>query len=183
MRRDMNFFNEFTVKKKNVQDGNAILVKTLAIIVAIFIVGTGVFNGVKYIYLDRNISSTNKKYNDSKFQEQLKESEQVNVKLTSLNEYDVSITEIVNAVASRDVVSTILMNQISSTLPTEIELISINVDHSAIIINGTSTNREAIAEMQNNLKAIERIQGAQVSSIAGDAVLTFDIKCMLKDVE
>lgn len=183
MRRDMNFFNEFTVKKKSVQDGNSILVKTLVVIIAIFIVGTGVSNGIKYIYLASNISSTEKKYNDSKFQEQLKESNQVNEKLAALNEYDVAITEIVNAVASRDVVSTILMNQISSTLPTEIELTSINVDHSSIIINGTSKNRTAIAEMENNLKAIERIQGVQVSSIAGDTVLTFDIKCMLKDVE
>ena len=112
MRRDMNFFNEFTVKKKSVQDGNSILVKTLVVIIAIFIVGTGVSNGIKYIYLASNISSTEKKYNDSKFQEQLKESNQVNEKLAALDKYDVAITEIVNAVASRDVVSTILMNQI-----------------------------------------------------------------------
>ena len=183
MRRDMNFFNEFTVKKKTIDDGNSILVKTLMAIVAIFIVATLAWNGVTYVILASNIALTESKLNKQDVKDKLSESEEVNAKLDSLDKYDEAISQIVSAVATRDIVKTTLINEVKATIPTGVKIGSINIDHSAITINGTTTNRVLVADMQNKLGGIPEVQSTQVSSIAGETELTFDIKCTLKDVE
>ena len=184
MRRDMNFFSEFSLKKKTQDDGSSILIKTLIAIVAVFVVITAIYLGSNIAYCSVKIKSTENKLNASDVQEKLKESDVVKARTSALTEYDTAISTIVKSVATRSVVDTTLINEICSTLPTEVEATSVNIDHSAIVIHGTSTKREAIAELEHNLgEKVERIDTCQVTSVAGDQVLTFDIKCVLKDVE
>lgn len=182
MRRDMNFFAEFSTKKKTQDDGSAILVKTLIAIVAILVVISAAYVGGNIAYCSISISNTKSKLEKPDVQEKLKESDEVKAKTSSLSEYDDALSKIVSSVASRSIVSTSLINQLCSTLP-DVEITSVNIDHSAITIRGTTTNRESVAELQNNLNKVDRIESTEVSSIAGDQLLTFDIKCVLKDVE
>ena len=184
MRRDMNFFSEFSLKKKTQDDGSSILIKTLIAVVAALVLISAVYLGGNIAYCSVKIKSTTDKLNDTEVQNKLKESDEVKAKTSALTEYDTAISSIVKSVATRSIVDTTLINQICSTLPTEVEATSINIDHSAIVIHGTSTKREAIAELEHNLgEKVDRIDSCQVTSVAGDQVLTFDIKCVLKDVE
>lgn len=184
MRRDMNFFSEFSLKKKTQDDGSSILIKTFVAIVAALVLVSAIYLGGNIAYCSIKIKNTTDKLNASDVQEKLKESDEVKAKTSALTEYDTAISTIVKSVASRSIVDTTLINQICSTLPTEVEATSINIDHSAIVLHGTSTKREAIAELEHNLgEKVDRIESCQVTSIAGDQVLTFDIKCVLKDVE
>lgn len=71
----------------------------------------------------------------------------------------------------------------SSTLPTEVTFNSINITNTEISIQAVSTSRVAVGEIEHNLKRLDNIQDVYIGGISGDEIYTFDIKCVLKDVE
>ena len=71
----------------------------------------------------------------------------------------------------------------SSTLPTEVTFNSINITNTEISIQAVSTSRVAVGEIEHNLKKLDNIQDVYIGGISGDEIYTFDIKCVLKDVE
>ena len=84
-------------------------------------------------------------------------------------------------VGSRDLVSTMLLNSISSTLPSDVSFKNINITPGNLSIAATSKSRTAIAEIQHNLKAISRISDVYIGAISGeDGEYSFDLKCILK---
>jgi type IV pilus assembly protein PilN len=72
---------------------------------------------------------------------------------------------------------------LSSTLPTEVTFNSINITNTEISIQAVSTSRVAVGEIEHNLKRLDNIQDVYIGGISGDEIYTFDIKCVLKDVE
>ncbi|MDZ5010241.1 pilus assembly protein PilN, partial [Clostridium perfringens] len=91
--------------------------------------------------------------------------------------------KIVGALKTREVVTTNLLDKLSSSLPTEVTFNSINITNTEISIQAVSTSRVAIGEIEHNLKKLNNIQDVYIGGISGDEQYTFDIKCVLKDVE
>jgi len=100
-----------------------------------------------------------------------------------LIKYDDEITKIIDALNSREIVTTNLLDKLSSTLPTEVTFNSINITNTEITIQAVSTSRVAIGEVEHNLKKLDIMQDVYIGGISGVENYTFDIKCVLKDVE
>ena len=184
MRQDMNFFLPLQAKKKNTESSdNKLIYAFVGIIIALIII-TLIWNTAGIVISNMQIKSYNSKINDTTFQAQLKESDDVNNKTTALNQYDSNISTVLAAVSTRDVVTTSLLNKISSTLPTQVGFTNITIKNSDITISGTSTTKVAIAELQHNLAKLDKVQDVQVQNISGDeGKLTFTLVCTLKDGE
>ena len=182
MSKDMNFFSQFKGKKKG-NNGLNIYVYLVCGIVSAFIVITLVWNLVSVFLTNSEIKDYQAKLDAPEVQEKLQESDKVNQQIDSLTKYDTTITAINNAVQTHDVVTTKLLNQISSTRPSDVYLIKVDISNTNINIQGKSKNRVAIAEFEHYISKLDVVAAAYIGSIAGEQELTFDLKCVLKDVE
>ena len=182
MRKDMNFFSQFGGRKKAKSSLDIYAYLIGGIILAAIIISLAV-NLITLFLTSRSINDFQAKLDAPEVQEKLKESDTVNQQIDALTKYDTTITTINDAVQTHNVVTTKLLNQIASTRPSEVYLIKVDITNNDITIQGKSKNRVAIAEFEHNLSKLDNVGGAYIGSIAGEQELTFDLKCVLKDVE
>lgn len=185
--RDINFFKPYLGKNKEKINLKKYIYGTSAIVV-IAIVGTLGYNTFKLFSLNNSINDYNEKLSDPKMAQQLKDADDINKQITILKEYDTALTDVAVSVKSRDNVSAALLNDISSTVPSEVSFQSLNISDNTILIKGVSTDRTAIAELKHNLNALSNMHDVYVNSISRtnsstETEYSFDIKCVLKDVE
>ncbi|MBC2455835.1 PilN domain-containing protein [Clostridium beijerinckii] len=184
--KDLNFFKPYQGKNKE-KINSRIYIYGAMIIVALLIIGTFGFNTVRIILLNKSIDDYNKKLTVPEIQEQLREAEDINKQITTLKKYDSALTDVAVSVKNRDNVSDVLLMDISSTVPSEVSFKNLSISDNTITIKGVSTNRSAVAELKHNLSSLPRMQDVYVNSIdnsgAVEGEYSFDVKCMLKDVE
>lgn len=181
MMTDMNFFAPYQGQKKEEKNKN-IYVYSLAGFLSVAIVGTLAWNTTNIIILNSKIKEYNTKLEDTVVKEKLAKWEEISKKGDILAKYDNGINEIMVALESREVVSTDLLNKLSSSLPSQVTFNSININNKEINIQAVSTSRVAIGEVEHNLKKLNNVQDVYIGGIAGDEIFTFDVKCLLKDV-
>ncbi|MZK51675.1 PilN domain-containing protein [Clostridium beijerinckii] len=185
--RDINFFKPYLGRNKEKINLKKYIYGTSTIVI-IAIVGTLGYNTFKLFSLNNSIKGYNEKLSDSKMAEKLKNAEDINKQITILKEYDIALNDVAVSVKSRDNVSATLLNDISSTVPSEVSFQSLNISDNTILIKGLATDRTAIAELKHNLSALSNMHDVYVNSISigkssTETEYSFDIKCVLKDVE
>lgn len=184
--KDINFFKPYLGKNKEKINSKRYVYGAMIIIGFLIIVSFGV-NTARIFLLDKSIESYNEKLSDPEIQTQLKEADNINKQIDILDKYDEALTDIATSVKGRDNVSDELLKDISSTLPSEVSFKNLDVAENTIAIKGTSTNREAVAELKHNLSELPIMADVYVNSIdtqsAVEGEYSFDIKCVLKDVE
>jgi len=183
--QDINFFKPYLGKKRQKKNSNMYIYGAMAIVGLLIIVSFGV-NTARIILLDKSITSYNDKLTDSEIQTQLNEAEKINKKINILKQYDTALTDVAISVKKRDNVSDTLLKDISSTLPSEVSFKNLAVVENTVVMQGTSTNRTAVAELKHNLSELPIMKDVYVNSIdtqsAVEGEYSFDIKCVLKDV-
>ena len=182
MVRDMNFFAPYQGKRKEEKNKN-IYVYSLAGFLSVAIVGTLAWNTTNILLLNSKIKKLNEELEQDHIKEKIVKWEDISKKSDILTRYDSEITKIIGALDTREVVTTNLLDKLSSTLPTEVTFNSINITNTEITIQAISTSRVAIGEIEHNLKKLNIMQDVYIGGISGDENYTFDIKCVLKDVE
>jgi type IV pilus assembly protein PilN len=182
MVKDMNFFTPYQGQKKEQKNKN-IYVYSLTGFLAVVILGTLAWNSTSLFLLNRKIKSYNEKLEQEDIKEKITKWDDISRKSDILKRYDIELSKIVGALKTREVVTTNLLDKLSSSLPTEVTFNSINITNTEISIQAVSTSRVAIGEIEHNLKKLNNIQDVYIGGISGDGQYTFDIKCVLKDVE
>jgi len=182
MNRDMNFFSQSQGIKKEAKD-KRIYIYSLAGFVAVVIIGTLAWNSINLYLTGKEIDDYNNKLQATDVQQKLTEFKDTTNKTSILNKYEQDLQIIAKAVDSKDVVTTKLLNELSSTLPTEVSFNSISISNKEITMQAKSSNRTSIGEIEHNLKKLAFIQDVYIGGISGDTEYTFDLKCTLKDVE
>ncbi len=182
MIRDMNFFAAYQGQKKEQKNKN-IYVYSLVGFLSVFIVGTLAWNSTNIFLLNNKIKDYNKKLEREDVKVKIEKWDEISKKDDILKRYDKELSNIVEGLRTREVVTTGLLDKLSSTLPTEVTFNSISITNTDISIQAVSTSRVAIGEIEHNLKKLNNIQDVYIGGISGDENYTFDIKCVLKDVE
>ena len=182
MIRDMNFFAAYQGQKKEQKNKN-IYVYSLVGFLSVFIVGTLAWNSTNIFLLNNKIKDYNEKLEKEDIKVKIEKWDEISKKDDILNRYDKELSNIVDGLKTREVVTTGLLDKLSSTLPTEVTFNSISITNTDISIQAGSTSRVAIGEIEHNLKKLNNIQDVYIGGISGDENYTFDIKCVLKDVE
>lgn len=185
--RDLNFFKPYLGKSKEKTNFKK-YIYGLAVVVGILIVGSLVFNNIRIFLLDRSIADYKGKLAATDIQEKLKDAENVNKEISLFKQYDASLSNIAVSVEKRDNVSDNLLKDISSTLPSKVSFKSLDIKENNIAIKGISADRTSIAELEHNLSELPIMKDVYVNSIdtqssAEGGEYSFDIKCVLKDVE
>lgn len=179
--REINFFREYRGQEK---EQNNTLVYVLIATIIIFVVYTYIGNVTKIKSLQDDITRMENELMDPAMQEKVALSDEVNEKLSLLAQIEAGLVEVKSAVESRDIVSVKLLDQISSTLPSEVSFKSLNIAAGSITIQAVSSNRQAIGEVQHNLKELDSISDVYIggiSEIGGlEGEYSFDLRCVLK---
>lgn len=183
--KDINFFKPYLGKNKE-RINSKIYVYGIMVIVALFIIVSFAFNETRIYLLNKSINSYNEKLSAPEIQSQLKAAEDINKQIDVLKKYDTAVNYVAISVKGRDNVSEELLKDISSTLPSEVLFKNLDVVENTIAIKGTSTNREAVAELEHNLRELPIMSDVYVNSIESQGSVqgeySFDIKCVLKEV-
>lgn len=183
--KDLNFFKPYLGKNKEKMNFKMYVYGMMGIVGILIIVSFGI-NITKIIVLNKSINDYKEKLSASEIQTQLKEAENINKQIDILKQYDTALSDVAVSVKKRDNVSDTLLKDISSTLPSEVSFTNLDVTENTIAIKGTSTNREAVAELKHNLSKLPIMSDVYVNSIntqsAVEGAYSFDIKCVLKDV-
>ena len=179
---DMNFFAPYQGQKKEEKNQNIYIYSIISFLVVI-ILGTLIWNTTNIILLNKKIEKYTEELNSPEIVEKIAKWEDIYNKTNILDEYNKGLNSIISSLKTREVVKVELLNKLSSSLPSEVTFNSINVTNTEVSIQAVSTSREAIGEVQHNLKNIDNIGDVYISGISGDKTYNFDIKCSLKDVE
>ncbi|ETI88426.1 MAG: Fimbrial assembly protein [Clostridium butyricum DORA_1] len=184
--KDLNFFAPYQGKKKEKTNTN-MYIYGAAGLVGFVILSTLIFNSAKLFLLNRSIKDYTLKLEDKEIQTELREAELLNNQIQVLNQYDTELSHVAKSVKERDNVSDTLLNEISSTVPSEVSFKNMDVINNTINIQGVATNRTSVAELKHNLSGLTKMQDVYVNSIkdsgAVEGEYSFDIKCVLKDVD
>lgn len=190
--KDVNFFKPYLGKNKEKINFKIYVYGTIIIFVSI-ILGTLITNSVRIFMLDSSINDYKNKLESAEIQEKLKEAENVNTKINLLTQYDTSLAGIAVSIKERDNVSDTLLKDISSTLPSNVSFKNLDIVENTISIKGISSDRTSIAELKHNLSELPLMEDVYVSTIdnkdnldnkdTSNGEYSFDIKCVLKDVE
>lgn len=184
--KDLNFFEPYQGKKKE-KVNTKIYIYGVAVFVGFIIIFTLAFNSIKLFMLGRQINNYAQELEKTEIQEELREAQNVNSQIEVLSKYDNSLMDVAKSVKDRDNVSAVLLSEINATVPSEVAFKNINITNNTIVIQGTASNRTSIAELQHNLKEIPKMSDVYVSSIGSSGAVegeySFDVKCVLKDVD
>lgn len=182
---DINFFEPYKGRKKEKLNFKIYIYSSISIAM-LLIIGSLFVNSTRIYIFDKDITEYNNKLSDPQIQEQLKEAEYINNQITILTQYNEVLTDVAISVKKRDIISDTLLNNISSTLPSEVSFKTLDIADNTITIQGVSTNRVAVAELKHNLSELSNMQDVYVNSIDNSGTVkgtySFDIKCLLKDV-
>lgn len=179
---DMNFFIRYEGKKKD-KKNKSIYIYSLVAFVALIVVGSFIYNTTSIILAKNKIKFYEEELAKEDIIEKVKIYEELDRKNNALVSYEGQVEEIIEAIESRQVVDTTILNKISSTLPTEVTVSGISIEKNQIQIKAVSTSRVAIGELENNLRNVDVVDKVHIGSIAGEEEFTFDISCDLKEVE
>lgn len=165
MRQDMNFFSAFTKKKNN--DKTVLILAAVIALVVLFIVSTTSYSLIATFINNREAKEYIAKLD--KLQTQVTESNLVNTEIDSLTKYNSLLSDLNDVIESRKVVNTALLDNISSTLPSDFNISSIAIDNSTIKITAIANSKTSVAEFQHNLKkSCNRIKDVEINSITWD---------------
>ena len=114
MKRDMNFFSPSQGIKKEAKD-KKIYIYSLVGFLAVVIIGTLAWNSINLYLTGKEIDDYKAKLQATDVQQKLNEFKDTTSKTDSLNKYEGELKVIAEAVDSKDVVTTKLLNEISST--------------------------------------------------------------------
>jgi type IV pilus assembly protein PilN len=184
--RDINFFSHYIGKKQQMKNSKIYLYGLISVAALLIIVSFGI-NTTNIYLLNKSISSYNDKLIDSENQVKFKEAENVNKKMDILKQYDLALKDVSTSVKNRDNVSDKLLKEINSTLPSKVLVKNLEVVENTVFIKGTSTDRSAVAQFKYNLSKLTVMTDVYVNYIntqnAVEGEYSFDIKCLLKEVE
>jgi len=184
--RDVNFFSPYIGRKKQIKNSKIYIYGALTLALLAITLTFGI-NITKLLMLEKSIKVYNDKLTASEMQTKFMEAENVNKQIDILKQYDSSLSEISKAVKYRDNVSEKLLKGLNSTFPNQISLKNLDIIENTIVLKGTSTDRIGVAELQHNLSKLPVMIDVYVSSIATQNAVegeySFDIKCVLKEVE
>ena len=178
---DMNFFAPYVGEKKEKQNKN-LYIYSVGAILALFILGSLVLNTTSIIILNNKIKYYNNELSKSEVIEKIAKYDDLNNKQNILNSYNKSITNIVYSLKTREIVTNNLLDKLSSSIPSDITFNNVTISNSEVSIQAVSTTREAIAEVQHNLRELDNIEDVYISGISGEDVFNFNIKCLLREV-
>ena len=184
--RDFNFFVMQSESTKSIKYNK----KKITLVFSFFLLLIFIFTSmiiVKTTILKKDISKLQAQINKAENKAILSKYESNKVTMDILSRYKEATNTIAPTLEGKATITTALINEINSNIPQGVTFKTITMNDATIDIQGTGTDKTAIAEFTHNLESINTIKEVKISSISGVSLtpggqINFTINCKLKDV-
>ena len=183
---DLNFFSIYQSSIKERRNDNLPLY-ILGGIVGFCIVINLIYNCASYFYYTSKFNKINAEYSSKETQAKLAEAEEINDQIKLLTKYDDSLAKINTEAKKIDIITDSLLENISKSIPADINFTKVSTKDYELVIEGTSKTRTSVAELGHNLKQYPQFKTVhfdkiEVGEYVGDDY-EFTITCVLKEGE
>jgi len=184
--RDFNFFSSYIDQNKKSKNNNILIVSSIIILI-VSMSGFTVYTNSKIKKVEEEKAKYEEYLNSEKVVKELAKVNEKKTKIEIMKKYYNAVSDINIEMNEADKINTILMDRISSKLPTNLFLKSMNIDGINVNIQGVAMNRTSIAELEYNLKELGIFDSVHISNISKESDetqnFTFALKCTLKGGE
>ncbi|MEJ8554511.1 PilN domain-containing protein [Tepidibacter sp. Z1-5] len=184
--RDFNFFSPYINQNKKSKNNNILIISSIIILI-ISMGGFTVYTNMKIKKLEKEKSKYEDYLNSEKVVKELAKVNEKKTKTEIMKKYYNEVSDINIEMNKADKINTMLMDRISSKLPTDLFLKSMSVDGINVNIQGVGMNRTSIGELEYNLKQLDIFNSVHISNISKESDesenFTFALKCTLKGGE
>lgn len=165
---DLNFFDSFAKDKKQKIKGekSSVLPYLLAGLILIAIIGVTIYNMFSMITLKKSIESYERELNDPEVVAKLKEVEEKEMKIKTIEQERIFLEELEVSMKDIDSVTRSLMDLVASKVTNNLYLTNIDVNLKTISIEGNSLSKLEIAQFEYNLRASGKFDGIYVENIS-----------------
>lgn len=184
--RDFNFFSSF-IESKKASASKYIIIGLISTFIIIIVGGFSYINHKNAIALEEEIKGYKAYLNSGEVIEKVKEVEEKRRKIGVMKKYFEALEKINSGLENTYVVDSELIENIAATFPKELFISSMSITDNIVQMQGISSNRVAIAELQHNLKEIRLIDKVNVGIISEESEesnnFIFNMTCIFKDVK
>ncbi|WFD11043.1 PilN domain-containing protein [Tepidibacter hydrothermalis] len=184
--RDFNFFSPYINENKKSKNNNILIILSITILI-ISMVGFTIYTNSKITKLEKEKAKYEEYLNSEKVVKELAKVNKKKEKIEIMKKYYNEVSDINIEMNKADKINTILMDRISSKLPTNLFLRYMKIDGINISIQGVAMNRTSIGELEYNLKQLNIFESVHISNISKESDesenFTFALKCTLKGGE
>ncbi|MGB4439111.1 MAG: pilus assembly protein PilM, partial [Sedimentibacter sp.] len=104
-----------------------------------------------------------------------------------LETYKNEVDKLKTAISDEDAVTTIIFEQVASSMPLGTKVNSMSIDKSSIQMQCSSASRQEVAQFEKNLKAVEFIDNVYIPAVVdgaegGNVNYSYSVVCDIKDV-
>lgn len=165
---DLNFFDSFAKDKKQKIKGekSSVLPYLLAGLILIAIIGVTIYNMFSMITLKKSIESYERELNDPEVVAKLKEVEEKEMKINSIEKERQFLELLEVGMKDVDSVTRSLMDLIANKVTNNLYLTKIDVNVKEISIEGNSLSKLEIAQFEYNLRSSGKFDGIYVEKIS-----------------
>ncbi|WP_130807159.1 PilN domain-containing protein [Senegalia massiliensis] len=164
---DINLFSPYIKKEKNSSINSKYIIISIALFLLLAIIYTGWYYYNTY-KIQNNIVKMNNILNSKKVQSQLNKLEVKNKEIQILDKYLHSTNEINSEFEEVNTINTNIIKSINSSMPNSLYFSSMSITNNIVEINGTTENRESIAEFQQVLSEKDFFSNVYITSISKD---------------
>ncbi len=181
--KDFNFFEPY-LDKKEISSYNSLILFIVASIMVLGLIIYPLVNVFRINSLKKSIAVMKTDLESSGIYEKLDIVEQKKEKVSKMEEQLSLMENVDQVIESRDVVNNLLLSKITSKVPKDVFLKSLNLSSGQIQIQGAATNNLAVAHLENNLKSDEDFKDIYIPSISlNEGLYNFSINFALKTIE
>jgi len=162
--RDFNFFTDLRPKKKKTTSTST-YVALLVLFLALGIGGSYYYFNMELEEVNDEIARIESELTDPAFVAQHEEVVIMNQELQELQRERQEIDLITFSLESSMVIDNLLINEISMAKPENIALENVNFSDRNVNLEGTSTDQNALAVFEHNLRGNERFEGPFIPNI------------------
>lgn len=172
---DKNFFEPYIGSKEKKNEKQKIMIMVPAIIGALLVSYT-LFTVVRGVILDRQIAKVDSELSENDLIEKKESVENKKIILEELQQIDTELNYVSLDLNEKDKLGSYLLETITNSMPSEIFLKSITLNHEVITIEGISRTKEDIAKLEANLRQVIYLQNVFIPAIGSEeGFYTFNI--------
>lgn len=164
---DKNFFQSYVDKKDNKNKQQKVIAIVAGGLVAILLVYI-VFNVVRIPILKRDITRISNELTEDKLLDKKKSVDNKREILSELKQIETEIDYVTLELNEKDKLDIYLLETITSSIPDNIFLKSIDINEDLIILDGISRTKRDIAQLEANLRQVVYFKEIFIPAISSD---------------
>jgi Tfp pilus assembly protein PilN len=182
MNRDFNFFSPYIEVKRTNKAHRLYLLLSGGLLFVVF-AGFIIWNLYTINSLRADISEKEKFLDSPQVKKSLMEYEELRARIDELGKYYKGISLIHDEINRRDFVKSSILDNIAKAIPSQVFLQNVAADVTGVSLVCTSSNIEAVAAFERNLKQAGNFETVNVASTKKqDNYYTSTIKIKIKEV-